>query len=230
MRPLQGIPLTRLSAGLLLAVLLAGCQTVQSALRTTLGSSSTNTRGVLVSRVEAARQTQVEAKAQFEVTYDLFKQLTEYRTGELEDLYDGFRDEIKECEDYAEEVGTRISGIENVSVQLFTKWGEELQEITDPSLRELSQERLEETVSRNESLVDSLRSTQDKMTPIVTAFGDHVLFLKHDLNAHAIAALNDSVKRVEKDISSLFGVMQSSIKKADVFVASMSTKPSGADG
>jgi len=211
-------------------MLLGACQTVQSALRTTLGSSSSNTRALLVSRVQDARKTQVGAKAQFEATYDLFKQLTEYRTGELEDLYDGFRDEIDSCEDYLEEVGTRISGIENVSVQLFTKWGEELQEITDPALRELSQERLEETVSRYESLVDSLRSTQDKMTPIVTAFSDHVLFLKHDLNAQAIAALNDSVKRVEKDISSLFGVMQSSIKKADAFVASMSTQASKTDG
>ena len=215
---------------LLCGPLLGACQTVQSALNATrqkFGSFGATRAEIMVARVQDAREAQVEAKAQFETTYDLFKQLTGYKGGELEDLYEAFRSEIKNCQSHRTKLDQSVQGIESVSSDYFAQWGEELQNIVNPGLREKSQGRLEKTVSRYERLVASLEMTADMMTPVTTAFEDHVLFLKHDLNPHAIASLDLSVDQVEQDISELFAEMQSCIKQADALITSMSTHTDG---
>jgi hypothetical protein len=59
------------------------------------------------------------------------------------------------------------------------------------------------------------------MDPVLEAFKDHVLFLKHNLNAQAIASLGDTSFEIEQDVSDLIARMQTSIDEADAFVAAM---------
>ena len=56
----------------------------------------------------------------------------------------------------------------------------------------------------------------------MSAFRDQVLFLKHNLNAQAIASLRDELVSVEADVTSLIQEMESSIAEADVFIREMS--------
>ena len=59
------------------------------------------------------------------------------------------------------------------------------------------------------------------MNPVLNAFRDQVLFLKHNLNAQAIAALGGTTRDLQQDISRLVSDMEKSIKEADTFIASM---------
>ena len=52
-------------------------------------------------------------------------------------------------------------------------------------------------------------------------FKDQVLFLKHNLNAQAIASLKSELVSVEGNIESLIKELNASIKEADSFIASM---------
>ena len=75
---------------------------------------------------------------------------------------------------------------------------------------------------REERLMDQAAAG---MNPVVDAFRDQVLFLKHNLNAQAVTALSGSTRELQQDITRLVADMEKSIKEADAFIASMQSTP-----
>ena len=68
----------------------------------------------------------------------------------------------------------------------------------------------------------AMKKAETKIKPVLRAFNDRVLFLKHNLNAGAIASLRKQKKAVETDIKSLVADMNKSISEADRFIKAMS--------
>jgi hypothetical protein len=66
-----------------------------------------------------------------------------------------------------------------------------------------------------------MRRAERKMEPVLTVFNDQVLFLKHNLNARAIASLQTELISVETEVNSLIRDMNASIKEADAFINAM---------
>ena len=60
-----------------------------------------------------------------------------------------------------------------------------------------------------------------KIGPVLTAFADQVLFLKHNLNAQALASLQDELIAIETDIAGLIREMEVSIAEANAFIEAM---------
>jgi hypothetical protein len=56
------------------------------------------------------------------------------------------------------------------------------------------------------------------MDPVLRAFQDQVLFLKHNLNAQAIAALQNPTVEIEQDVQILIRDMEASINEANEFI------------
>ena len=56
------------------------------------------------------------------------------------------------------------------------------------------------------------------MEPVLTSFRDHVLYLKHNLNAQAIASLQGELGGIEVDVSRLIADMERSIAEAQNFI------------
>ena len=61
------------------------------------------------------------------------------------------------------------------------------------------------------------------MQPVLVALKDNVLYLKHNLNARAVAALKVEFGRIEKDITALVAEMRRSIASSNQFIESMQT-------
>ena len=59
------------------------------------------------------------------------------------------------------------------------------------------------------------------MIPVLTQFKDYVLYLKHNLNAQAIAPLKGESANIQVEISKLIAQMNQSIAKAEEFVRMM---------
>ena len=197
---------------------LVGCR---SAYYATMEKFGVHKRDLLVDEVEAGREEQAEAQEQFRSTYELFRHLTGYEGGELEDVYEDLKDALEDCEDDAEAVSDRIDDIEEVAHDLFTEWSDEIEQIQTDSLREASTEMRADTRKRYKALVAAMREAEQRMQPVLVAFRDHVLFLKHNLNARAIAALSDVVLEIEGDVDALIQEMERAIREADDFVRSM---------
>jgi hypothetical protein len=66
-----------------------------------------------------------------------------------------------------------------------------------------------------------MRAAESRMQPVLTAFKDRVLFLKHDLNAQAIASLAGTLGEIEIDVDQLIGEMESAIAEADALIATI---------
>jgi len=59
------------------------------------------------------------------------------------------------------------------------------------------------------------------MAPVLQAFRDQVLYLKHNLNARAIASLEGTVGSIEGDVKRLLDELGRSIREADAFLETL---------
>ena len=114
-----------------------------------------------------------------------------------------------------------IGDVENVAEALFEEWESELEQYTNNNLRRASERKLKQTRSRYVSLISAMKRAEEKIGPVLFAFRDQVLFLKHNLNTAAVASLHDELASVETDIASLIKEMEASIAEADAFIAAM---------
>ncbi|MCC7013269.1 MAG: DUF2959 domain-containing protein [Planctomycetes bacterium] len=202
----------------------SSCSSMYYGVRETFGSHK---RDILVERVEEARDAQDDAKQEFSSALEAFKATTGFQGGELAGLYEKLNDHYDDSADAAEEVGERIEAIEDVSADLFEEWDDEIQEIQNLEYRSKSERLLTDTRSRCRQLVGAMRAAESKMKPVLVAFHDHVLFLKHNLNAQAIASLQGQLSTIESDVGVLIRDMEKSIAEADAFIEQMEGKQDG---
>ena len=199
-------------------ILFAGCQTAYYGAMEKLGYHK---RDILVSDVEKARDAQADAKEQFKSALERFSSVLNFKGGDLQEKYDNLSAEYEQSEARANAVHDRVSSVEDVSEALFSEWKAELKEYSNATLRRTSQRKLDQTRKQYAQLIKAMKRAEKKMDPVMAAFKDQVLFLKHNLNAKAIASLKNELVAVKSDISSLIKEMEASIKEADSFISTM---------
>ena len=200
------------------ALLLTGCSSVYYDAMEKIGIPK---REILVDRVEAARGAQHEAKEQFADALEQFLAVTKVPPTELKATYDRLNTEFKKSETRAQEVRDKIDAIDNVAKALFDEWHAELSQYQNPSMRTQSERQLNATKQRYAALMRVMEQAAGRMEPVLGAFRDQVLFLKHNLNAQAIAALDATTRDLQQDIGRLIADMERSIKEADAFISAM---------
>ena len=202
----------------LFAVIGLSCQT---AYYETMEQFGYHKRDLLVRDVEKARDAQQEAKQQFKSALDRFTKTLDIQGGELQEKYEALNKEYERSEDKANSVRKRVASVEDVSEALFTEWNAELKEYSNSTLRKKSQEQLTQTRAQYAQLIKAMKRAEAKMDPVLAKFKDQVLFLKHNLNAQAIASLKGELVSVEGNINSLIKDLNASIQEADSFIAAM---------
>lgn len=196
-----------------------GCSSTGIAVRERLGTPK---REQLVDRVDETRDAQESAKEQFATTLDELKALSGYDGGELEKAYKRLSSQLDRAQDRAERVSDKIKSVDRVATALFNEWEDELNEYTTDALRNASSRQLDETKQRFGDVLYSMRRAESKMAPVLDAFNDQVLFLKHNLNARAIASLDSTLLELENEIGVLIADMEASIAEANAFIDEMS--------
>lgn len=201
--------------------LLTGCQSAKYSLMETFGYQK---RDLLVSRVETARDTQEEAKQQFRSSLDKFMSVVGTPPSELQATYESLNSELERSQSRAKAVRGRIASVEDVGEALFKEWESELEQYKTPSLRNQSESQLRQTRQHYDQLISAMKNAESKMQPVLDRFGDQVLFLKHNLNAQAIASLKGTSAELQNEIQLLIADMEKSIAQANAFIEQM-TKP-----
>jgi Protein of unknown function (DUF2959) len=198
--------------------LLSGCS---SAYYGALESIGIPKREVLVHRIEKARDSQEDAKEQFQSALEQFSALTGFKGGDLEKEYKRLNSEYEASVDKADAVNKRIDDIEDVADALFSEWQEELGQYSSAALRSRSEQKLKTTRRQYDQLIKTMKRAEAKIEPVLTVFHDQVMYLKHNLNAQAIASLKTDLKGVETDVAALVRSMEQSIDEANAFIKSM---------
>jgi hypothetical protein len=176
-------------------------------------------RDVLVDRVEEARDSQHAGAEQFRDALTEFKAVVNLPDSNLERQYTKLNAAHKRSQAAAAKIGKRIDRVVTASNRLLDEWRSELDDYNDPALRRTAQQQFDQTREQATRLISSMRQIEDRMRPVLASFQDQVLYLKHNLNLSAIAALEGEATIIESNIDSLIADMNRSIAEADAFIA-----------
>jgi len=178
-------------------------------------------RDILVDRINDTKEAQEEAGEEFQSALEQLQRMVNFDGGNLEDIYDDMVDVWEGSTAAAEQVSQRIDGVDHVANSLFAEWEDEIEQYSSARLKSDSKAKLRDTRSRYGGMIKAMRKSEAKMEPVLTALNDNVLYLKHNLNAQAIASLKTEFGRIEGDIKSLIKEMENAIATSDAFIASM---------
>jgi len=200
------------------ALMLSACQSAYYGAAEQFGHHK---RDILVNRVEASRDAQQDAEEEFQSALEQLSELTNFDGGDLEDVYDDMVAEYEDATSAAEAVTERIDAVDHVAEALFEEWRDEIAQYSSARLKADSQEKLRTTQRRYAGMIKALRKSEAKMAPVLSSLKDNVMYLKHNLNARAVASLKVEFGSIEDDIEALIREMRKAIATSDEFIASM---------
>lgn len=199
-------------------VIITGCS---SAYYSGMEKLGIHKRDILVDRIGEAADSQEQAKQQFKDALEQFGSVVNYDGGDLQLTYDKLSAEYESSKASAKNVSKRIDSVESVSVDLFEEWEDELESYQSQKLRKISESQLEQTQQQYRELIAAMRQAEKKMPPVLEVFEDQVLFLKHNLNARAVASLKSEFESISADVAQLINEMEISINQANEFIKSL---------
>jgi len=197
---------------------LSGCSSMYYGTMEKLG---VHKREIMVDRVKAARDTQNEAKEQFLTAMEQYKRVVNFQGGDLEKEYERLNATLQRSEAKAEEVRARIRSVEDVSEALFSEWRSEIKQYSSDTLRRSSQQKYDLTKRKYAELITAMKRAESRLEPALVPLRDQVLFMKHNLNARAIAGLSQELISVEANVDELVNEIEASVAQADAFIASL---------
>ena len=121
----------------------------------------------------------------------------------------------------ADDVRDRVDAVEDVAEALFAEWKTELNQYKNASLKQKSAVQLKQTRTHYSKLIGAMKKAESKIDPVLDPLRDQVLFLKHNLNARAIASLQAELTRIETDVSRLIRDMEIAMNEADSFIQTL---------
>lgn len=178
-------------------------------------------RDIMVDRVEDVQKSQQETQEEFKSALEQFGSLIALENSELKSTYEKFNDKYEDSKEAAENLSNHINKLENVSLALFEEWENELELYKNKELKIQSEKKLMNTKKIYTKMMQTMRSSEKKMDPILAMFQDNVLILKHSLNAQAIGALKGEFNSLKLEINKLISQMNKSIKESDSFIKQM---------
>ncbi|NOT12311.1 MAG: DUF2959 domain-containing protein [Methylococcaceae bacterium] len=176
-------------------------------------------RSIVVHQVEQACTSLQETRDEFQDALKHLKTLASIDDTSMDHRYNLLNRQYLYCRAKSENVSHKIRAIENVSEALFLEWEKELNEYSSKSLRNSSKLQLKMARQNYTRLIKSMQNAENKIQPVLLAFKDQVLYLKHNLNARAIAALQHEFVVIGIDISQLIHAMEQTITEASLFVS-----------
>ena len=180
-------------------------------------------RDILIDRVEETKDSQQESQEEFKSALERLTTLIDFNGGELQDTYNQLNDDYESSLNAANEVSTNINKVEDVAEALFDEWGDELEQYKSASLKRESSKKLAATQRQFDQLLRSMRSAESKMEPVLSSLKDNVLYLKHNLNAQAVAAIKGEFTNLKRDIQVLMNDMNKSIADSNKFIEQMNS-------
>jgi len=201
-------------------ITISGCSSTYYSAMEALGSHK---RDILVDRIENTQEAQQDTQEQFKDALAQFRSVVEFDGGDLQDRYNKLNAEFEDSESAVQDITDHIDSVERVAEALFEEWSEELNLYTSTRLRREGQSKLTATQKQYEKMIKSMRKAESSTEPVLNSMRDQVLYLKHSLNAQAIASMKGELTTISADINNLIAEMQKSIDEANLFINKIKT-------
>lgn len=201
-------------------IFFSSCQsTIDKAVRDTKYSAyeviGVEKRDLFKKEVKNVKNSQEDTQEEFSDALERLQEIYKVDGGKLERAYKSLDSSYKDAEQSVADVQKNIRQLELVAGDLFVEWQKEITEISSRDLRAKSSESLANTQKKYNVFHASLKKSEAKMAPVLARLKDQTLFLKHNLNAKAVAGLKTESDKIQSDINSLIKEMNESIAKGD---------------
>jgi chromosome segregation ATPase len=203
---------------LIVLALLAGCTATYYKTMRTLGKEK---RDILVQRIKDAKKDQDQTKQQLQTTMESFQALTGFKGGSLEKSYKRLDSDYQSAASQAGKLHDKIQSIDQVSKDLFKEWQGEINAMDNAKLKAQDNVMLRNAKARQATYLRAMRRTEDQVAPVLKAFQDQVLFLKHNLNSRAIGSLKGTTVSLQSDVADLIQSIDASSQEADKLISSL---------
>jgi hypothetical protein len=198
-------------------IFLCGCQGLYN--KTLENVFGFEKRELLQKAVESVKGDQVEAQKEFQDAMSELQSLYGFKGGKLEKMYNKFKDSYEDSKEQAEAVHERVDNMDRIANSMFKEWSKEIRQFSSKEFAADSRRKLDSTKERYQQLIESARKSEAAMEPILKKLHDHVLYLKHNLNAASLGALQGETKSIQVDVQELNRRMDESIREANSFIS-----------
>jgi chromosome segregation ATPase len=201
-----------------LTLLMTGCTSTYYKAMQTLGKEK---RDILVSRIKDAKKDQDQTKQQLQTTMESCQALSGFQGGSLEKSYKRLNSDYESADAQARKLHDKIQSIDQVSNDLFKEWQGEIAAMGNARLKAQDTVMLRNAKTRQATYMRAMRRTEDQIAPVLKAFRDQVLFLKHNLNSRAIGSLKGTTVTLQGDVADLVQSIDASSQEADKLISSL---------
>lgn len=174
-------------------------------------------RDLFKKEVKKVQSSQEDTSEAFKDALEKLQKIYAFDGGNLERQYKSLNSSYDDAKEEAASVHERVKTLETTAEDLFKEWEGEIQQISAADLRRKSSETLRTTRQRYSQFHSSLKKSEKSMDPVLQKLKDHVLYMKHNLNAKAIAGLKVESDKIQNDIAALIKSMNASIAEAEDF-------------
>lgn len=199
-------------------LLLSSCNLLYYAAMEKLGREK---RDILVKRILTVKKDQQETEEQLKSTLDAFKEVTGFDGGNLEKTYNRLHDSLERCQDRAKGLHDHVNSVDDVAKRMFSEWKGEVKDMRNITLKRQSQTLLTNAQRQHSGYMRQMRATEAKIKPVLQAFNDQVVFLKHNLNARAISSLKKTSADLDVQANDLIREINESSSEADQYIKTL---------
>jgi len=199
-------------------LLLGGCTSTYYKAMRTLGKEK---RDILVARIKDAKKDQDQTKQKLQTTMESFQALTGFKGGSLEKSYNRLNSDYESANSQANKLHDKIESIDQVSNDLFKEWQSEINAMDNGKLKSQDLVMLRNAKTRQATYMRAMHRTEEQIEPVLKAFHDQVLYLKHNLNARAIGSLKNTSAGLQNDVADLVKSIDASSQEADKLISSL---------
>lgn len=222
----QEFTLKKITFFLFTSVLFLGCQnmvdkTVRDVKYSAYEIVGVEKRDLFKREVVKVKDSQEETGEAFKDALDRLKEVYDFDGGNLEKEYRSLNSAYESANDRAKDVHERIKKLETIAGDIFAEWKKEIAQMSTASLKEKSAKSLRDTQSKYNDYHSALKKSEAKMGPVLIKLKDQVLFLKHNLNAKAVAGLKSESGKIQGDIEGLIKDMNASVAQGEAFAKSI---------
>jgi hypothetical protein len=153
----------------------------------------------------------------------LMKIRTQYSLPEtpLSNTYADFKSRYDVLITDTEELSSRVKDFKGSCTALFAEWKKEADGIHDLNLRNISLDNLKTAQEDYAKYEKRLDEAEANLIPTAQSLNDHILFIKHLLNAETIKQLDPTVKELEKKLASLLEDMNGLLDETQKYIDSI---------
>ena len=173
-------------------------------------------------RLDAALQ---QSKTDIQKTIEAHDMLVANADADLSGNFSRFQSAMNRCSERQKEIGSLLDQISSTSTSYFAGWQADLDRIDNSDLRARSEQRLEQTKTRLESVQAQLANTRTAFDPLMQTLHDHLVFLSNDLTVESVASLSKDSSKLRSDVGSLYTTLDQSSQPVRECARALSTSP-----